>query len=70
MLAVAIIVYVVVTENRGQIFVGMLVASLVYLGSGSAWMIAGWFYWHRQYRNALIANVVGVVSCVLIAILI
>jgi hypothetical protein len=57
--AVAVMTYVVATQNANETIAGMLAGCGLYLGFGSAWMAAGWFYWQRRFRDGLIANGIG-----------
>ena len=58
--AVAVMTYVLLTENTEETLGGMLVGCFLYLGFGTAWMLAGRLYWRRRYPHALLANAVGV----------
>ncbi len=57
--AVAVMVYVIVTQNASETIGEMLAGCTLYLGFGTAWMFAGWSYWCQRYRRGLIANGVG-----------
>lgn len=70
MFAVAVMTFVVMTQNANETVGGMIAGCVLYLGFGAAWMMAGWLHWCRRYRNALIANGVGIlIPVVLFAIL-
>lgn len=64
-LAVALI-YVVWKDGVQDATVGRVVGCALYLGFGSAWVIAGWFYWRGRYRSALIANGIGLLIWVIV----
>lgn len=59
-LAVAVMTYVLLTQNTQEMIGGMLAGCILYLGFGAAWMIAGRLYWRSRYRKALVANSIGV----------
>lgn len=58
--AVAVMAYVLMTQNAGEPLSGMIAGCTLYLGFGVTWMLAGWLYWHRYYRIAAAANGVGI----------
>jgi hypothetical protein len=59
--AVSIAAYVIaVLQNYGRL-PEMIAGCSLYLGLGASWMIAGWFYLHGKFRNALLATAVGIV---------
>lgn len=68
--AVAVMAYVLMTQNANETVGGMIAGCTLYLGFGATWMMAGWCYWRRRYRIAAVANGVGVLfPVILIAIL-
>lgn len=68
--AVAVMGYVLMTQDAAEAIGGMIAGCTLYLWFGVAWMMAGWWYWRRRYRIAAAANVVGVLfPAVLFAIL-
>ena len=70
MFAIAVMAYVSIMQNANESLGGMIAGCTLYLGFGVSWMLAGWLYWRRSYRVALMANGFGVlVSVVLFAIL-
>jgi hypothetical protein len=70
MFAVAVMTYVVATQGPRETLGGMLAACTCYLGFGAAWVAAGWFYWRCRFRDALLANIVGIsIPVVCVAIL-
>lgn len=63
----AAIGWVLATEPITGIRDFMIADCSLLLGLGTAWTIAGWQYWNRQYAIAAIASLVGVVICVIVA---
>jgi len=65
-IAVAIMAYVVFTQNANETMGGMLAGCTLYLGFGTSWMIAGWCYWRQKYRIAMAVNFLGILFPVLL----
>jgi hypothetical protein len=57
------------TQPTTAITDSMIASSLLLLGLGIAWIIAGWQYWKRQYLYGVIANSVGILICVSITLI-
>lgn len=70
MIAVAIMVYVVFTQNMNETIGGMLAGCTLYLGFGTTWMIAAWCYWRQKYLIWMAVSFLGIlIPVVLISIL-
>lgn len=68
--AVGLLFYVGIFEDGLEDLDIRLVASLMYVGLGSAWILAGRSFWMQRYRTAWLATLVGVaIPTVLIAVL-
>lgn len=68
--AVAIMTYVLLTQQANERVGGMIAGCSMYLGFGASWSLAGWLYWHERYRYGLIATTIGaLIPAVLFAIL-
>jgi len=59
--------------NIGKVFVvEMAAATSLYLGFGTAWMLAGRHFWKRRYRRGLITlgiGILAVVVCIVVVFL-
>ena len=58
--------WLMATEPITSIRDFMVAGCSLFLGLGTAWIIAGWYYWKRRYRCAVIATGVGVLICVVV----
>lgn len=58
--AVAVMMYVLMTQNAAETLGGMIAGCSLYLGFGVTWMLAGWLYWHRRYGIAAATNAAGI----------
>ncbi len=65
--AVGAMIYVLWTPqaNRligdpNEMLFGMIAGCSMYLGFGTSWIVAGWYYWNRRYLRGLIATGIGI----------
>jgi hypothetical protein len=58
--AIAVMVYIVLTQDAADILGMMIAGCALYVGVGVFWMLAGWHYWRKRYRKAILATVLGI----------
>jgi hypothetical protein len=68
--AVAVMTHALWTHQANETLGGMIAGCSLYLGFGTSWMVAGWYYLTRRFRRGLVATGLGIlIPVILFAIL-